>query len=108
MPRPKVMEKTSTKAITFRLDGAAKSQAEEMLDDMGINMTTYLVSSVKALLREKRVPFDMVTSQHLSDREIVARLIETEREANDPNTKWLSHDEVFGPLREKYGYDVQD
>jgi hypothetical protein len=33
--------------------------------------------------------------------------MEAETEANDPNTKWLSHDDVFGPLREKYGYEVQ-
>ena len=100
------MEKRDTQAITFRIDGAAKNQAEEMLDEMGINMTTYLVSSVKALLREKRIPFNMVTSQFLSEQAIVAKLIETEREANDPNTKWLSHDEVFGPFREKFGYEV--
>ena len=100
------IEKRDTRAITFRIDGAAKSQAEEMLDEMGINMTTYLVSSVKALLREKRIPFNMVTSQFLSEQATVAKLIETEREANDPNTKWLSHDEVFGPLREKFGYEI--
>ena len=58
----------STKAITVRVDGSTKEQAERMLDDMGMNMTTF---------------------------------IESEREANDPNTQWLSHDEVFGPLREK-------
>jgi hypothetical protein len=28
------------KAITVRVDGATKEQAEKMLDEMGINMTT--------------------------------------------------------------------
>ena len=97
----------STKAITVRVDGSTKEQAERMLDDMGINMTTYISASLKALVRERRVPFDMVTSQYLSDQEIIAKLIESENEANDPNTQWLSHEEVFGPLREKYGYEVQ-
>ena len=96
-----------TKAITVRVDSSTKEQAEKMLDDMGINMTTYISSSLKALVRERRVPFEMVTSQYLSDQEIIAKLIESEREANNPNTQWLSHDEVFGPLREKYGYEVQ-
>jgi addiction module RelB/DinJ family antitoxin len=108
MPTLKVKEKSNTTAVTFRIDGAAKNQAEQILDDIGINMTTYLVSSVKALLREKRVPFAMVASQYLFDQEIVARLIESEQEANNPNTKWMNHDEVFAPLREKYGYDIQD
>jgi addiction module RelB/DinJ family antitoxin len=98
---------TKTKAITVRVDSATKDIAEKMLDDIGINMTTYIASSLKALVREKRVPFEMATSNYLSDQEIAAKLIEAETEANDPNTKWLSHDDVFGPLREKYGYAVQ-
>ena len=123
MARPALAEKPNTKPITFRLDSNAKTQAEAMLDDMGINMTTYLVSSIKALIREKRIPFDMVTSQYatdqdiaarlmvtsqyVTDQDIAARLIETEKEAADPNTQWLTHEEVFAPLREKYGYEVQ-
>ena len=97
----------ATKAITVRVDSATKEQAERMLDDIGINMTTYISSSLKALVRERRVPFEMVTSQYLSDQEIIVKLIGSEREANDPNTQWLSHDDVFGPLREKYGYEIQ-
>ena len=96
-----------SKAITVRVDEATKEQAERMLDDMGINMTTYIASSLKALVREKRVPFKMVTSGYLTDQDIVAKLIESEKEAADPNTQWLTHDEVFAPLREKYGYEVQ-
>jgi len=95
-----------TKAITVRVDGATKDQAEKMLDDIGINMTTYITSSLKALVREKRIPFEMVTSQYLSDQDIVVKLMEAEQEVNNPNTNWLSHDEVFGELREKYGYEV--
>ena len=100
------MIKTNTKAITVRVDGAVKEQAERMLEDIGINMTTYIASSLKALVREKRIPFAMVTSQYISDQAIVAKLIESEAEANDPNTQCLSHEEVFGSLREKHGYKV--
>jgi len=65
------------------------------------------VTKTKAITaREKRVPFEIVTSQYLSDNEILAKLMEAEREANDPNTTWLSHDEVFRPLRERFGYEV--
>jgi len=37
---------------------------------------------------------------------IFTKLEEAEREAAEPNTVWLSHDQVFGKLREKYGYEV--
>jgi DNA-damage-inducible protein J len=94
------------KAITVRVDSGTKDQAEKMLDEMGINMTTYIVSSLKALVRERRIPFAMVTEEYLSDQIILAKLAEAEREAADPNTKWLTQDEVFAPIRERFGYDV--
>ena len=94
------------KAITVRVDSATKEQAERMLDEMGINMTTYIASSLKALVRERKVPFAMVTEEYLNDQAILAKLAEAEREAADPNTKWLTQDEVFGSLRERFGYEV--
>ena len=57
-------------------------------------------------IHENRASFNMVTAQYLSDHEIVEKLMESEHEANDPNTQWLSHEEVFKPLREKYGYEI--
>jgi DNA-damage-inducible protein J len=94
------------KAITVRIDGVTKEQAEKMLAEMGINMTTYIASSLKALVRERRIPFDMVTQEYLADQVILAKLAEAEKEANDPNTVPLEMDEVFGRLRERYGYQV--
>ena len=96
----------ATAAITVRVDGTVKEQAEEMLEDMGINMTTYIVSSLKALVRERKVPFNLVTTQYLSDKVILEKLAEAEREAADPNTVLISHDEVFEKFRKQYSYEV--
>ena len=52
-----------TKAMTVRVDDATKSQAEEILAEIGLNMTTYVVSSLKALVRERKVPFELTTAQ---------------------------------------------
>jgi len=91
------------KAITVRVDGATKEQAEKMLDEIGINMTAYIASSLKALVRERRIPFDMVTNEYLNDQIILAKLAEIEA---DSNTKWLTRDEVFGSIRERFGYEI--
>ena len=40
----------------------------------------------------------MVTTQYLTDQIIVDKLAEAEKEAENPNTAWLSHDEVFGNI----------
>ena len=94
------------KAITVRVDGVTKAQAEKMLDEMGINMTSYILSSLKALVRERRVPFSLVTQEYLADQAILAKLDKAEKEIADPNTVLLDHDEVFGPIRERFGYEV--
>ena len=52
-----------TRAMTVRVDDATKSQAEEILAEIGLNMTTYVVSSLKALVRERKVPFELTTAQ---------------------------------------------
>jgi DNA-damage-inducible protein J len=97
---------SQTKAITVRIDETVKKHAEEMLEDIGMNMTTYIVLCLKALLRENKVPFELTTTQCLTDQIILEKLIEAEKEAGDPDAKWLGHGEVFGKLREKYGYKI--
>ena len=57
-----------TRAITVRVDDTTKKQAEAMLEELGLNMTTYVNSSLKALVREKRVPFELsITQKNNSD-----------------------------------------
>jgi len=96
----------TTKAITVRVENVVKEQAETMLEDIGMNMTTYITASLKALVRERKIPFELVTTQYLAGRTIQEKLAEAEREAGNPDTKWLSHDEVFSKIREQYGYEI--
>ena len=56
-----------TRAMTVKIDEATKTQAEEILSELGLNMTTYLVSSLKALVREKKVPFELITIQQANE-----------------------------------------
>ena len=41
-------------------------------------------------------------------RYIDERLAEAENAASGSDAIWYTHDEIFGKLREKYGYDIQD
>ena len=62
-----------SKAVTMRIDDTLKKQAEETLDEIGLNMTTYFISSLKALVREKKVPFELTTIQK-SNADYLAKL----------------------------------
>jgi DNA-damage-inducible protein J len=46
-----------TSTVTFRLDRALKQQADQVLEDMGMNMTTALTVFVKTMVRQARIPF---------------------------------------------------
>ncbi|MCL2189185.1 MAG: type II toxin-antitoxin system RelB/DinJ family antitoxin [Defluviitaleaceae bacterium] len=62
-----------SRAITVRVDENVKQQAEDMLSEIGLNMTTYINCSLKALVREKKVPFELTTIQQ-ANSEYLAKL----------------------------------
>ena len=71
-----------SKAVTMRIDDNLKKQAEETLDEIGLNMTTYFISSLKALVRERRVPFELTTVQK-SNIDYLAKLDNAIEEARN-------------------------
>jgi addiction module RelB/DinJ family antitoxin len=57
----------------MRIDETLKNQAEEILEEIGLNMTAFFTSSLKALVREKKVPFKLTTIQK-SNADYLAKL----------------------------------
>ena len=62
-----------SKAMTVRVDETTKIQAEAILEEIGLNMTTYVLSSLKALVREGKVPFELSTKER-ANSEYLAKL----------------------------------
>jgi len=88
------------KSIAIRVDDKLKQQAETMLDEIGLNMTTYVVSSLKALVREQGVPFELTTKQN-KNRQYLSKLDDALEELkNNGGYEYLGKDEtgkaVFG------------
>jgi len=98
----------ATKTVTIRVDEDTKREAEAILEDIGLNMTMLLNACLKAVVREKRVPFALVSSEYEHKQMIRAKLKESETVANDPIAKRYTHEEIFAPLRKQYGYELQD
>ena len=96
----------ATKTITVRVDEATKQQAEIILEDIGLTITGLFNACLKAVVREKRVPFALVSSEYELRQMIKAKLDESESMANDPTVKRYTHDEIFIPLRKQYGYEI--
>ena len=56
-----------TTTVTFRLDRRLKDDAERVLDDMGMNMTTALTIFVKTMVRQARIPFTVESDPFYSE-----------------------------------------
>ena len=50
----------ATASITIRMDENLKKQAEAIFDDMGMNMTTAYTIFTKAVVRQGKIPFEIV------------------------------------------------
>ncbi|MCL2573880.1 MAG: type II toxin-antitoxin system RelB/DinJ family antitoxin [Defluviitaleaceae bacterium] len=58
------------KSIAIRVDDELKRQAEMTLDELGLNMTTYVISSLKALVRKQGVPFELTTKHRANEHHL--------------------------------------
>lgn len=74
-----------TTNVNFRLDKQTKKEAEELFEDLGLNMTTALTMFVKASIREQGIPFEV--RRDVPNAETIAAIEEGRRIANDPNVK---------------------
>lgn len=45
--------------ITLRLDDAMKNELDEMVNEMGMNLTTFFMVYAKRALRDRKIPFDI-------------------------------------------------
>ena len=54
------------KSTTIRIDDTLKNQCEDILGDLGLTLTTYINTSLRALVREQGIPFKLTTNQRKS------------------------------------------
>lgn len=47
----------ATTNITMRMDAGTKSQLQELMSDLGLDMTTFFTMAAKQAIREQRIPF---------------------------------------------------
>ena len=49
----------ATSNITMRIDEDLKKQLQELVTNLGMDMTTFFTISAKQAVREQRIPFDI-------------------------------------------------
>ena len=88
----------ATTRISVNIDKDVKQNAQRIFGKMGLDMTTAIDLFLRTAIVEERIPFEIRTERAYREAThtayINAALEESMREADDPNTKWLSQDEM--------------
>ena len=92
----------STARISVNVDGEIKQNAQRILSEIGMDMTTAIDLLLRTIVREERIPFELRTNKSYHEevyRQFVrAELEKSKTEASDPNTNWVVHSDVVSQL----------
>ena len=84
------MAKSNTSNISIRMDSNLKAAAEELYEELGMNLSTSFNIFVRQSLRERGIPFKITQG---------TAMLEAERIAKNPNVKgYRDVDEFFADL----------
>ena len=88
----------ATVNMSIRMDTELKKQAEAMLADMGLNMTTAMNMFLRQVVRQGKIPFEIATD--IPNAETLAAMKEVDDMINGkiPAKKYTSTDELFKDL----------
>ncbi len=88
----------ATVNLSIRMDAELKKQAETMLADMGLNMTTAMNIFLRQVVRQGKIPFEIATD--IPNAETVAAIKEMDDIVSGKISakKYTSIDELFENL----------
>jgi len=93
----------SNARISVNVDSEIKQEAQKILGEIGMDLTTAIDLLLRTIVREERIPFNLQTEKayrEASHREYVrAELERSKLEAADSDTKWRTHDEVMTSIK---------
>lgn len=69
---------TATKPSTVRFDEGLKAEASSILEGMGLSFNGYLNLSVRQLVNQRRVPFEIVPAREEPNEETRRAMVEAE------------------------------
>ena len=73
----------ATTSITMKIDERVKTELQELMDDLGLDMTTFFTMAAKQAIREQAVPFYI--SREIPNEETIAAFKEVEEMKKNPS-----------------------
>lgn len=84
--------------LTISMPSADKVAISEFCDATGLTISSLFNIFTKAVLRERRVPFEIMMPR-VPNAETIAAMEEGDRIAHDPNAKSYSYAEAMAELK---------
>lgn len=85
----------ATTNITMRIDTEIKAQLQELMSDLGLDMTTFFTMAAKQAIREQRIPFPI--SMEVPNADTI-RAIEDVRQRRNLSRYYSSVEELMEDL----------
>lgn len=73
----------ATSNVTMRMDEELKSQLQELVSNLGMDMTTFFTITAKQAVREQRIPFNI--SMEIPNPETRAAIEEVQQMKENPS-----------------------
>ena len=95
----------ATARISVNVDEETKQNAQKVFGEIGLDMTTAIETFLRTVVREGRIPYELRTEKAYLDAAhqeyIRTELEKAKLEAADPNTVWLTHEEVVARIAQR-------
>ena len=62
--------RTEMANITIRIDDDIKKQLQELMTELGLDITTYFTMAAKQAIRERRIPFEITTNTNGGNEDV--------------------------------------
>lgn len=69
--------------VTIRMDDEEKTMLDHLLDDIGMNISTFYMIYTKRFLRERKIPFEIGSPDPFYLKENMAALERSEQQIRD-------------------------
>lgn len=88
----------ATTNITMRIDTGIKAQLQELMSDLGLDVTTFFTMAAKQAIREQRIPFEV--SRDIPNAETLEAIKEVEEMKKNPliGKRYTDVDEMMEEL----------
>ncbi len=73
----------ATTNVTMRIDEDLKAQLQELVSNLGMDLTTFFIISAKQAVREQRIPFDV--SMNIPNKETRQAIEEVQQMKKNPS-----------------------